>query len=75
MVMTMAIGVITVRLLFQEKESSEDYNVACILTLPPFQNKGYGKLLIEFSESIMIWTEWAGTREGGRVLCNYFFVF
>lgn len=33
----------------KEKESSEDYNVACILTLPPFQRKGYGKLLIEFS--------------------------
>lgn len=33
----------------QEKESSEDYNVACILTLPPYQRKGYGKLLIEFS--------------------------
>ena len=34
----------------QEKESSEDYNVACILTLPPYQRQGYGKLLIEFSE-------------------------
>lgn len=34
----------------QEKESSEDYNVACILTLPPYQRKGYGKLLIEFSK-------------------------
>ncbi|ELT94538.1 hypothetical protein CAPTEDRAFT_225096 [Capitella teleta] len=33
----------------KEKESSEDYNVACILTLPPHQRKGYGKLLIEFS--------------------------
>lgn len=33
----------------KEKESSEDYNVACILTLPPFQRKGFGKLLIEFS--------------------------
>lgn len=36
--------------LFQEKESTEDYNVACILTLPPYQRRGYGKLLIEFSE-------------------------
>ncbi|KAI1295678.1 Histone acetyltransferase KAT5 [Halotydeus destructor] len=33
----------------KEKESSEDYNVACILTLPPYQRMGYGKLLIEFS--------------------------
>lgn len=35
---------------FQEKESTEDYNVACILTLPPYQRRGYGKLLIEFSK-------------------------
>lgn len=33
----------------KEKESAEDYNVACILTLPQYQRKGYGKLLIEFS--------------------------
>lgn len=33
----------------KEKESTEDYNVACILTMPPYQRKGYGKLLIEFS--------------------------
>lgn len=36
----------------KEKESTEDYNVACILTMPPYQRKGYGKLLIEFSEYI-----------------------
>ena len=34
----------------QEKESSEDYNVACILTLPSYQRMGYGKVLIEFSK-------------------------
>ncbi|KAA0188094.1 Histone acetyltransferase, partial [Fasciolopsis buskii] len=33
----------------KEKRPSEDYNVACILVLPPFQCKGYGKFLIEFS--------------------------
>ncbi|KAI1715718.1 MOZ/SAS family domain-containing protein [Ditylenchus destructor] len=33
----------------KEKESAEEYNVACILVLPPFQKKGYGRLLIEFS--------------------------
>ena len=43
-------------LIFQEKESSEDYNVACILTLPQYQRKGYGKLLIEFSEYEYIFT-------------------
>lgn len=33
----------------KEKESADGYNVACILTLPCYQKKGYGKLLIEFS--------------------------
>ncbi|KAL7742006.1 hypothetical protein ACLKA6_018261 [Drosophila palustris] len=33
----------------KEKISDEDYNLACVLTLPPYQRKGYGKLLIEFS--------------------------
>merc|ERR1712080_776945 len=33
----------------KEKESPDGNNVACILTLPPYQRKGYGKLLIEFS--------------------------
>ncbi|OQO09434.1 Histone acetyltransferase ESA1 [Cryoendolithus antarcticus] len=33
----------------KEKECSEGYNVACILTLPQYQRKGYGKLLIQFS--------------------------
>eukprot|EP00118_Oscarella_pearsei_P022075 m.251832 g.251832 ORF g.251832 m.251832 type:complete len:323 (+) comp40339_c0_seq21:367-1335(+) len=33
----------------KEKESTEDYNVACILVLPPYQRKGFGKLLIDFS--------------------------
>ncbi|SPO03207.1 probable Histone acetyltransferase esa-1 [Cephalotrichum gorgonifer] len=33
----------------KEKESAEGYNVACILTLPQYQRKGYGRLLIQFS--------------------------
>ena len=33
----------------KEKESAEGYNVACILTLPQYQRKGFGKLLIQFS--------------------------
>ncbi|KAF2180040.1 histone acetyltransferase ESA1 [Zopfia rhizophila CBS 207.26] len=33
----------------KEKESAEGYNVACILTLPQYQRKGFGKLLIAFS--------------------------
>lgn len=33
----------------KEKNSEESYNLACILTLPSYQRKGYGKLLIAFS--------------------------
>ncbi|EPY50431.1 KAT5 family histone acetyltransferase Mst1 [Schizosaccharomyces cryophilus OY26] len=33
----------------KEKESAENYNLACILTLPQYQRHGYGKLLIQFS--------------------------
>lgn len=33
----------------KEKESADNYNVACILTLPQHQRHGYGKYLIEFS--------------------------
>ncbi|KAL7747438.1 Histone acetyltransferase [Sorochytrium milnesiophthora] len=33
----------------KEKESAEAYNLACILTLPQHQRKGYGRVLIQFS--------------------------
>ncbi len=33
----------------KEKDSSEGNNLACILTLPPYQRLGYGKFLISFS--------------------------
>ena len=33
----------------KEKASEEGYNLACILALPAYQRKGYGKLLISFS--------------------------
>ncbi|KAF8588449.1 acyl-CoA N-acyltransferase [Ramaria rubella] len=33
----------------KEKVSYDNYNLACIVTLPPYQRKGYGMLLIEFS--------------------------
>lgn len=32
----------------KEKESPEEHNLACILTLPPSQRKGYGRFLISF---------------------------
>ncbi|CAF2140141.1 unnamed protein product [Rotaria magnacalcarata] len=36
----------------KDKESSEDYNLSCILTLPPYQKKGYGHFMIEFSYTL-----------------------
>lgn len=33
----------------KEKHSAEDYNVACILTFPQYQRKGYGRFLITLS--------------------------
>jgi len=33
----------------KEKHSIMNYNLSCILTLPPYMNMGYGKLLIDFS--------------------------
>ncbi|KAI5180336.1 histone acetyltransferase HTATIP [Nematocida sp. AWRm80] len=33
----------------KEKESQHGYNVACILILPQYQRKGYGRILIDFS--------------------------
>lgn len=33
----------------KEKESADGYNVACILTMPQYQRKGYGRVLIQFS--------------------------
>lgn len=42
-------GVHTIGYFSKEKESAENYNVACILTLPQHQRSGFGRLLIEFS--------------------------
>jgi len=33
----------------KEKQSQDEYNLACILTLPPYQMKGFGKFMISFS--------------------------
>jgi GNAT superfamily N-acetyltransferase len=33
----------------KEKHCAEEYNLACILTLPPYQRKGYGRFLISLS--------------------------
>ncbi|KAJ1557135.1 hypothetical protein HK096_008879 [Nowakowskiella sp. JEL0078] len=36
----------------KEKRSQNGYNLSCIVTLPVYQRKGYGSLLIDFSEFI-----------------------
>ncbi|XP_015789864.1 histone acetyltransferase KAT7 [Tetranychus urticae] len=33
----------------KEKNSFLNYNVSCILTLPPYQKQGFGRMLIDFS--------------------------
>ncbi|KAH7821906.1 putative histone acetyltransferase MYST1 [Monocercomonoides exilis] len=33
----------------KEKESESNFNLACIMVLPPYQQKGYGRFLISFS--------------------------
>ncbi|XP_014226486.1 histone acetyltransferase KAT7 isoform X1 [Trichogramma pretiosum] len=42
-------GCHTVGYFSKEKSSNNNYNVSCILTLPPYQRQGYGRLLIDFS--------------------------
>ncbi|XP_043519495.1 histone acetyltransferase KAT7 isoform X1 [Frieseomelitta varia] len=42
-------GCHTVGYFSKEKTSFLNYNVSCILTLPPYQRQGYGRLLIDFS--------------------------
>ncbi|EFA80491.1 pleckstrin domain-containing protein [Heterostelium album PN500] len=46
-----------------EKDSPDGYNLACILTLPPFQRKGFGKLLISFSYELSKKEHKVGTPE------------
>ena len=47
----------------KEKYSSEEYNLACILTLPCHQRKGYGKLMIAFSYELSKREKKLGTPE------------
>lgn len=47
----------------KEKSSEEGYNLACILTLPAYQRKGYGKCLISFSYELSKLENRVGTPE------------
>ncbi|RTG87865.1 histone acetyltransferase MYST1, partial [Schistosoma bovis] len=48
---------------FQEKVSADNYNLACILTLPPFQRRGYGHFLISLSYELAKIEQIVGTPE------------
>eukprot|EP01122_Echinamoeba_exundans_P010253 TRINITY_DN3797_c0_g1_i1.p1 TRINITY_DN3797_c0_g1~~TRINITY_DN3797_c0_g1_i1.p1 ORF type:complete len:451 (+),score=100.14 TRINITY_DN3797_c0_g1_i1:62-1354(+) len=47
----------------KEKNSPDDYNLACLLTLPPYQRKGWGKFLISFSYELSKKENKVGTPE------------
>lgn len=47
----------------KEKFSADDYNLACILTLPPYQRKGFGKFIIAFSYELSRVERKCGTPE------------
>lgn len=39
---------------FQEKHCQQKYNVSCIMILPQYQRKGYGRFLIDFSNNLSL---------------------
>lgn len=47
----------------KEKQSEEGCNLACILALPPYQRKGYGKFLISMSYELSKIESKVGTPE------------
>ena len=50
----------------KEKVSPEEYNLACILTFPPYQRKGYGKFLISFCALVKLAAQKRGPRAPPR---------
>jgi len=63
----------------KEKKPPHDYNLSCILVLPVFQRRGYGRFLIEFSYELSMMQGKNGTPEAplsyfGRVTYeNYWY--
>eukprot|EP00747_Dinoflagellata_sp_TGD_P151706 gnl/TRDRNA2_/TRDRNA2_177227_c0_seq1.p1 gnl/TRDRNA2_/TRDRNA2_177227_c0~~gnl/TRDRNA2_/TRDRNA2_177227_c0_seq1.p1 ORF type:complete len:310 (-),score=-27.61 gnl/TRDRNA2_/TRDRNA2_177227_c0_seq1:402-1331(-) len=47
----------------KERSSWQNNNLACLLTLPCYQKKGYGKFLLEFSYELSKFEEKVGTPE------------
>lgn len=41
----------------KEKNSFLNYNVSCILTMPQYMRQGFGKMLIDFSKYISIFSK------------------
>ncbi|XP_065353390.1 histone acetyltransferase KAT7 isoform X2 [Cloeon dipterum] len=58
-VLTTLHGIIICAWMRVEKNSFLNYNVSCILTLPPYQRQGFGRLLIDFSYQL--------TRKEGKI--------
>lgn len=56
-------GAHTVGYFSKEKLSLENYNLACIMTLPPYQRKGYGKFMISMSYALSRKEDKVGTPE------------
>ncbi|KOX75352.1 Histone acetyltransferase KAT7 [Melipona quadrifasciata] len=64
-------GCHTVGYFSKEKTSFLNYNVSCILTLPPYQRQGYGRLLIDFKDDDILPNEKERIAElGARVYRN-----
>ncbi|KAJ1658166.1 hypothetical protein IWQ61_002546 [Dispira simplex] len=53
----------TVGYFSKEKNSPENYNLACIVVFPPFQGQGYGRLLVELSYQLSVRLGQVGTPE------------
>ena len=57
------IGAHIVAYFSKEKNSSDEYNLACILTMPPYQRNGVGRLMIELSYELSKKEKKLGTPE------------
>ena len=52
----------------KERDSPEDYNLACIITFPPYQQRGFGRLMIEFSMPFYVFPSRDAHPSGGYQL-------
>lgn len=59
----------------KEKNSFLNYNVSCILTLPPYQRQGFGRLLIDFSKLFYAYANNIRIRSVYSSIINLIFIF